>query len=162
MKKEEMRYKISTYKEKKSGNCGPGSLKIILDSFGIKISEKRLSKLSNTTDEGVDEMGMLKAIKALGFYGFAQEKSSIKELRKYLKKRKFSVIVGWHSVDTAHYSVVADIDRTFIYISDPEKGKIIRFKIVNFINMWFTFSGDHPTPGTLTTREVIIIFNKTE
>lgn len=152
-----MLYKIKPYKERKKGYCGPASLKMILESFGVKISENKLAELSRTTEDGVDENGLLKAVEALGFSGFSKERSSIDEIRHYIKLKKHQLLVGWFSVDEPHFSPVAGIDRKYIYLADPEKGKIIKFKIDKFINIWFSFSSDRPTKGTLRTRELVVI-----
>ncbi|TSC83912.1 MAG: putative fusion protein (N:peptidase-C:desuccinylase) [Parcubacteria group bacterium Gr01-1014_13] len=122
-----------------SGFCGPASLKMVLEYFGIKKSEKELAKLSNAhPHHGTSAKNLVLTAKKLGLKGFYKDFSSIKEIKKYLDK-KIPVIVDWFSHDDGHYSVVIGIDKKFIYLQDPELGKINKIDLVTFQRIWFDF-----------------------
>lgn len=125
-----------------SGLCGPASLKIVLEYFGIKKSEKELAKLSKATPHhGTTAQNLVLAAKKLGFKSFYKDFSSLKEIKKYLDK-KIPVIVDWFSLNDGHYSVVAGMDKKFIYLQDPELGKINKIDLNTFQRVWFDFDGD--------------------
>ena len=48
--------------------CGPASLKMVFDYYGIEKSEAEIAKLVGTTkDLGTDDQGIKKATESLGF-----------------------------------------------------------------------------------------------
>lgn len=122
--------------------CGPASLKMVLEYFGTKKSEKELVLLSKATaSKGTTAENLVRAAKKLGFHAFTKDFSSIKEIKKYIDK-KTPVIVDWFSGDDGHYSVVADIDKKFIYLQDPDLNKINKLDLITFQRVWFDFEGD--------------------
>lgn len=56
-------------------------------------------------------------------------------------------MVDWFSLYgehyEGHYSVAVDIDRKYIYLADPEIGKIRKILIEAFKKVWFDFEGPH-------------------
>ncbi len=47
--------------------CGPASLKIVLNYYGVDKSEEELAKLMNATEAGTDDMSIAHATESLGF-----------------------------------------------------------------------------------------------
>ena len=141
-------------------SCGPASLKIVLQFFGIKKSEKSLVELTGCTKEkGASGKAILKAAKSLGFKGFIKDSAKIKDIRKYVLERKIPVIVDWFSKDDGHYSVVAHIDKENIYLLDPEFGEIRPIKIDTFKRVWFDFPGDYlKRKSDLILRRIIFVY----
>jgi len=135
-----------------SGFCGPASLKIVLEYYGIKKSEEELANLSHAKSHtGVGAEGLLKVAKALGFKGLFKDFSEIKDIKEYIDK-KIPVIVDWFSTNDGHYSVVADIDKNKVYLQDPELGRIRKLDIETFKRVWFDFTGKF-----LQSKEQIVI-----
>ena len=151
--------KVKPFKQT-TGFCGPASLRIVLDYFGIKKSEKELAKLSGCSkSKGVEAESLLKATAKLGLKGFIKDFSEIKDIRKYVLKKKMPVIVDWFSVDEGHYSVVAGIDNKNIYLQDPELGKVRKLKIHDFKRIWFDFSGEFlRSKKDIIIRRLIVIY----
>lgn len=139
--------------------CGPASLKMVLDYFGIQKSEKELVKLSGATKSGgVEGEGLLKATKKLGFRGFIKDFSEISDIKKYVLEKKIPVIVDWFSDDEGHYSVVVGIDNKNIYLQDPEFSKTRVLKLQTFKRVWFDFPGKFlRTKSGIIIRRLIII-----
>ncbi|MBI2028333.1 MAG: C39 family peptidase [Candidatus Levybacteria bacterium] len=143
-----------------SGLCGPASLKMVLDYFGTKRSEKELADLAGaTTHSGVDSKGLLKAAKELGFRGIVKDFSDIKDLELYILNKNIPVIVDWFSTDDGHYSVVVDLDKENVYLQDPELGGLRTIDRQTFKRVWFDFSGDFlKSKDDIIIRRMIIIY----
>jgi ABC-type bacteriocin/lantibiotic exporter with double-glycine peptidase domain len=147
--------------------CGPASLKIVLNYYGIEKSEKALSKLCKVDKElGVDDKDIKRVAEQFGFKVVVKNNSTFKDIEKWLDK-KVPIIVDWFTkgrqeyseseVADGHYSVVAGLDDKYIYIQDPEIGKIRKLKRNDFMRVWFDFKGSYIKPSELIIRQTIII-----
>ncbi|MBI1984710.1 MAG: C39 family peptidase [Candidatus Wildermuthbacteria bacterium] len=134
------------------GMCGPASLKIVLDYYGIHASEKELAKSSGATrDRGINAEGLMKAAKRFGFKAVVKENSSFEDIEKWVKKG-VPPIVDWFTAGRAeyaesdvpdgHYSVVCGIDSAYIYLQDPELERIRKIERKDFKRVWFDFKGN--------------------
>lgn len=153
--------KIKSFRQKK-GFCGPASLKIVLDYFGVRKSEKELAELSGCAkSKGVGAENLLKTAKKLGFKGFIKDFSEISDIKKYVLKKKIPVIVDWFSQDEGHYSVVVGINKKNIYLQDPELGKIRKLEIEKFKRIWFDFPGNFLKSKTeIIIRRMLVIYKQ--
>ncbi|OIO46716.1 MAG: hypothetical protein AUJ31_01140 [Parcubacteria group bacterium CG1_02_39_15] len=126
------------------GLCGPASLKIIFDYYGVSVSETKIAKAAGATrGKGCSIKGLIKAAKYFGFKTYLKKKSSLDNL-KYFVKKKVPVIVDWFFEDDGHYSVVADIDKNNITLIDPSlKRGIRKFSNEKFLRIWFDFPGKY-------------------
>ncbi len=150
------------------GMCGPASLKIILQYYGIDIEEKELAKMTGWNKGlGVNDKGIKKAAEILGFKVKIKNNSSFKDIEKWLNK-KVPVIVNWFTgggrdysdsdIADGHYSVVTGLDDKFIYLQDPEIGKIRKLKRDGFMSVWFDFRGKYIKSNELIIRQTIAIY----
>jgi len=148
--------------------CGPASLKIVLDYYGIEKSEKELVKMTGWNKIlGVNDRGIKKAAEKLGFKVKIKNNSNYKDIQSWLNKG-VPVIVNWFTKgrndypesETAdgHYSVAVGLDDKFIYLQDPEIGKIRKIKRYDFMRVWFDFKGDYIKSNELIIRQIIIIY----
>lgn len=148
--------------------CGPASLKMILSYYGIKKSEKELYRMCGTRKGlGTDDRGLKKAADKLGFKVAIKEKSTLKDIERWLDK-DIPVIVNWFtggrsdSIDSAvadgHYSVVVGLDNKFIYLQDPEIGSMRKLARDDFMTVWFDFTGKYIRPDNLIIRQTIAIY----
>ena len=142
------------------GFCGPVSLKIILEYFDIKKTEKETANLCGyKKSEGVEAKNILRAAKKLGLKGFIKDYSGIKDIRNYVLKKKIPVIVDWFSTDEGHYSVVVDVDKENIYLQDPELGHPRAMRINDFNRVWFDFPGDFlRSKNDIVIRRLIVLY----
>lgn len=100
--------------------CGPASLKMVLDYYGLHKTEKELGELCQTTFEhGTDHDSLVRATEILGFQVQQKANASLKEL-KQLVDQDIPVIVGWFSTDEDHFSVVVEVTEREIHLVDPE------------------------------------------
>jgi len=149
------------------GWCGPASLKIVLNYYGIEKSEKELAKICKVDrDLGIDDKSIKKVAEKLGFKVIIKNNSNFRDIEKWLDK-KVPVIVDWFTkgrqeyseseVADGHYSVVAGLDDKYIYLQDPEIGRTRRLKRDDFMTVWFDFKGKYIKPNELIIRQIIII-----
>lgn len=136
--------------------------------FQETLSEKELAKLSKTSVKlGTNEQGIMRAAKQFGFKVKAKNKSTFKDIEKYLND-SIPVIVNWFSrgrsdysdscVPDGHYSVVCGIDDRYIYLQDPEIGRIRKIERGDFMTVWFDFTGKRVKPNELVIRQLIAIY----
>ena len=139
--------------------CGPACLKMILEYYGIKKSEKELAKLSGASiARGIDAQGLIKAAKTLGFKAFFKDFSDLKDIRKYVLDNKIPVIIDWFSTDDGHYCVAVNIDKKNIYMQDPELGDIRKMDLETFKRVWFDFTGNFlKSKDQMVIRRMIVI-----
>lgn len=148
--------------------CGPASLKIVLDYYGIEKSEKELAQLSGwNKDLGVDNKGIKKAAEFFGLKVKIKNNSNFKDLENWLDKG-VPVIVDWFTrgrndypdsaIADGHYSIAAGLDDKFIYLEDPEIGKMRKMYKDDFMRVWFDFKGEYIKPKELIIRQLIAIY----
>ncbi|PIP24522.1 MAG: hypothetical protein COX35_00210 [Candidatus Nealsonbacteria bacterium CG23_combo_of_CG06-09_8_20_14_all_37_18] len=149
------------------GLCGPASLKIVMDYYGVSVSEADIAKIAGATQEkGVSVAGLIKAARHFGFKVLVKENSSLDDLSYYVKK-EIPVIVDWFSEDDGHFSVVADIDKNNVILMDPAIRKFLiyirrrKFPRETFLRIWFDFPGDYiKTSKDLVLRLMIAVLPK--
>jgi len=151
------------------GWCGPSTLKIIFDYYGLILPEKKLVKLCKTTREKGTTVQNIKAVaKNLGFKVKVQDNSNFEEIYKWLQKG-VPVIVDWFTrgrndyrdsdVAGGHYSVVMGLDKKYIYISDPEIGRVRKMERKDFLSVWFDFPEIYPQKQKdFILRRTIVIY----
>ncbi len=129
------------------GLCGPASLKMVMDYYGVSVSEAEIAKIAGATKEkGTSINGLIKAAKHFGFRAFFKKNSSLDDLN-YFMKRKIPVIVDWFFEDDGHYSVVVDVDKDNVILMDPALRKLLiyirrrKFSKETFLRIWFDFPG---------------------
>jgi len=148
--------------------CGPASLKIVLKYYGVEAIEKELAKIAGwNRDLGIDEDGIKKVASSFGFKIKIKNNSNFKDIEKWLDK-KVPVIIDWFTrgrrdysdsdIADGHYSVVAGLDNKFIYLQDPEIGKIRKLKRDDFMKVWFDFRGEHIKSSELIIRQIIVVY----
>jgi len=141
-----------------AGLCGPASLKMVLDYYGVSVSEKEIAEAAGASREkGASKEGLVKAAKHFGFRVFIKEKSNLGDLRRFIKKG-VPVIVDWFSEDDGHYSVVVDIDGKNVVLMDPELNGKRKMSLEKFQRLWFDFPGKFiKEPKDLVLRLIIAV-----
>lgn len=148
--------------------CGPASLKIVLDYYGVTKSEKELAELCKLVPGlGVDDKSITNAAKTLGFNVEIKNESTFEDIERWLDKG-VPVIVDWFTrgrqdyedseVADGHYSVVIGLDDECIYLQDPETGGERKISREDFMKVWFDFKGYYLKPEELIIRQLIAIY----
>lgn len=160
--------KIQPFQETlNAGMCGPASLKIVLDYYGLNKSEAEMAELVGATKIlGTDADSLVRVAKQLGFKVVIKNNSNFTDIEKWLAKG-VPLIVDWFTrgrqdypdsaVADGHYSVVCGVDDEYIYLQDPEIGGIRKIKKDDFKRVWFDFSGEFIKPDELIVRQIIAI-----
>lgn len=140
------------------GLCGPASLKMVMEHYGVSVPEKEIARISGASHKtGVSQEGLIKAAKHFGFDVFSKEKSSFNDLRHFINKG-VPVIVDWFSEDEGHYSVVVDIDSKNIVLMDPEVNGERKMPLEKFQRLWFDFPGKFiKEPKDIILRLIIAV-----
>ncbi len=141
--------------------CGVASLKMVLDYFGVKINEPELIKFTGATaQKGTSAKGIKKAARKLGFLVRIKDRADLADIKYWLDK-KIPPIVAWFSEDDGHYSVVAGLDKKFIYLQDPEIAACRKMERKDFKRLWFDFEGNFiKSPKDVILRRSIVISRK--
>ena len=151
------------------GYCGPASLKMVLDYYGVTKSEKELAEMLKCDPErGTDDKSITEVAKKLGFKVEIKNNASFEDIKAWLDK-KIPLIVDWFSrgrydypeddVADGHYSVVIGLDEEFIYLQDPEIGRMRKIKRGDFLRVWFDFPTDYIEKcEDLILRQLIAIY----
>ena len=149
--------------------CGPASLKMVLAYYGVEKGEQELAQLAGTDpDLGTNATGIKKAAEELGFTVEVKDNSTFEDIQAWLDK-EVPVIVNWFTrgridypesdVPDGHVSVVVGLDQEFIYLQDPEIGKLRKIARDDFLRVWFDFKSDHITSwDDMVIRQLIAIY----
>lgn len=141
------------------GLCGPASLKMVLDYYGLAVSEAEIAKAAGASEKtGCSISGLVKAAKYFGFKATAMKNGSFRDMRKLLNK-DIPVIVDWFLEDEGHYSVVTALDKKTVTLMDPslDEGKRMMTR-KDFYRLWFDFPGAAiKKPADLILRLMITV-----
>ncbi len=141
------------------GLCGPASLKMVFDYYGVSVSEAEIAEIAGASREkGTSIEGLVRAAKHFGFRVLLKEGATLDDLKHFVK-RKIPVIVGWFFEDEGHYSVVVDINDKTLILRDPSLKKGVRkMPVERFLRVWFDFPGKLiETPKDLILRLMLVI-----
>ncbi|KKS74108.1 MAG: hypothetical protein UV45_C0012G0004 [Candidatus Azambacteria bacterium GW2011_GWB1_42_72] len=120
--------------------CGPASLKMVLEYFGMEKSEEELGQLTHC-----------------GFNALIKDMADFDDIKKYLDQ-EIPVIVDWFSENDGHYSVAVNMDKENIYLQDPEIGSIRELPLETFKRVWFDFPDKFiNSKDDLILRRIIVI-----
>jgi predicted double-glycine peptidase len=139
--------KLTIFEQTKTGYCGPAALRMILDFYGFVISEQALGRICRTSVRaGTSPENMINGINSLGWHGFWKENSGLADVKYFLKQER-PVLIEWFSLYgesyEGHYSVIIGLDKQYIYLADPEIGRVRKILVESFKKVWFDFEGPH-------------------
>ena len=148
--------------------CGPASLKMVLDYYGVEKSEEELVLLCDSSPKlGTSAENIKAAAESLGFKVKIKTESNFEDIQHWLDK-KVPPIVDWFTrggdgytdsdIADGHYSVVVGLDETYIYLQDPEIARVRKIKKEDFLTVWFDFKGKYIKPDELVIRQIIAIY----
>jgi len=145
---------------------------MVLEYYGRKCSEAELAILCELDPVlGTTDTAIANAARAFGFEVEVENLSNFDQIGKWLR-RGVPPIVDWitcgrlenneSDVPDGHYSVVVGLDLDFIYLQDPEIGKLRKIKKADFLRVWFDFNGDHLSSyEDLIIRQLIAVYKET-
>lgn len=137
----------SYFKQETQWTCGPACMRMVLSRVKVQKSEKALVKLLKTTHRhGTNHNEFPKLAKKFKlFHIVGKQDSTIADLRSALNEG-LQIIVCYFSLEDnfGHYAVINKITKTYIYLSDPEKGPNFKLSLKEFSKTWH---GTHTYQG---------------
>ncbi len=151
-----------------SDMCGPASLKIVFDYYGLEKSEQELAQLAEVVNGiGAGDRDLVHVAETLGFKTFVKNESDFSDIEMWLAKG-VPVIVDWFTrgrteyplaeMADGHYSVVVGLDDEKIYLQDPEIGGLREIARNDFMKVWFDFAGEYIKAEELILRQMIAVY----
>jgi len=140
---------LKYYSQKRgTSSCGPVCLKMVFEYFGKKVSDKRLFKVCETIKgKGTSHKKMVEVSRKNGFKVQAKNESSIKEIMKYIDKKK-PAIVNYINPKSCrgHYSVVKEYNskKKELIFADPSNGNNFKMNFNDFKKRWFNRNKTSP------------------
>jgi predicted double-glycine peptidase len=151
------------------GFCGPATIKMILDYYGIEKTEDELAILTNKSDElGITDQDTKRALESFGFKVEIINYANFEDIKAWLDK-DVPVIVDWFTrgrndgnedeMADGHYSVAVGLDEKYIYLQDPEVGRIRKILKKDFLRVWFDFLPNHIEKWEdMVIRQIIVAY----
>jgi predicted double-glycine peptidase len=131
------------------GFCGPATIKMILDYYGIEKTEAELATLTHKSDElGITDQDTKRVLESFGLNVAIKSFADFTDIKYWLDK-DVPVIVDWFTrgrndddedeMADGHYSIAVGLDEESIYLQDPEVGRIRKIPKKDFLRVWFDF-----------------------
>ena len=129
-------------------SCGPAVMKeVIKRKFHREERQEDLKYLMGTDDNGTSQKKMLETAFNKGFEAFMTTELDLNQLQTHLNQGH-QVILNWMSghdeENDGHYSVLDQVSRHFITISDPDGnvGSLRTFERKDFEKFWYDWEGE--------------------
>lgn len=162
---------VGTFRQTNEYSCGPAAIKIILDSFGEKVSFAELVHRAKTTKhDGTCPENLEKAVNSLGYATFVQMNADIGDIERFLngglpvivnyqspydEYQLRALISGKKKYDDGHYAVVRGMNKKQLFLSDPaHEGGYNEVDKSVFVKLWY----DKENNGNVFERWLMIIF----
>lgn len=132
--------KFKPLRQPDSNACGPTSIKIIIDYFGLPISLMQIKKLSRyKVLDGMSNSDLLNTLDKLHLQTKALSNVSWNDLLR-MNKSENAIIVSWmlHGY-IGHFSVVEKVTKDHITLVDPLSGSTIKMQKIKFLRLWFDY-----------------------
>ena len=126
------------YRQQSKYSCGACAMRMVLECFGIKNSEKQLIKLLKTNKiRGTWLKEFPQLAEKLSLNYVVQRNSTIKDL-KYFNKKGYKIIICYfyppEKID--HYAVLKSLDSRYIHFYDPWFGPNHKYPLTYFKKIW--------------------------
>lgn len=137
---------LKPFVQSDDSRCGPAVVKMILDYYGIEVTEDELCpKLQHTYELGCKNSDMENLFKEYGLKIFPKENGTIEELKHWVNQG-VPVIVDWFTpgverndlfMPNGHASIIVGVDDKNVKLLDPEHGGVRLIPHVEFMRVWF-------------------------
>jgi predicted double-glycine peptidase len=162
---------VPKHKQGNDSLCGPACVRIVMEFYGLKASEKQIAKRCNHTYElGCTTEDMKKAAESYGFTAIIKNNATFNDIRSWLNKG-VPVIVDWFTgssglklskseVPNGHSSIIVGIDKNEVTMYDTEIGDYRRLKKEDFMRVWFDYKKQKITSekDNLVIRQLMVIY----
>lgn len=130
--------KFPYHKQETNYTCGAASMRMVLENFGIKKTEKQIVKLLGTNKvrgTWIKNFPIVAEMFKLNYV--VKRNATIADLKKYFNEESVLIINYFIPADKVdHYSVLKKIDNNNIYFFDPFYGPEHKYSLSNFKRNW--------------------------
>lgn len=129
---------LKFHKQETKWTCGPACMKIVLDSLGIKRSEKLLAKLMKTNKIWGTRQRSFPFIAERYKLNYTVKRNSRIDFLKKLLKQEYRIIICYHypGNKASHYAIVKKITKEKVTLMDPWHGANFKFDTDFFAEIW--------------------------
>ena len=130
--------KFSYYKQETNYTCGAAAMRMALESFGIRRSEKQVARVLKTNKvRGTWPRNFTPVAERFKLNHATMRNATIKDLKEFQKKG-YIIIVCYSptGITCDHYSVVKRVDNKKIYLLDPDIGEDHEYSLTFFRRIW--------------------------
>ena len=126
------------YKQETNWTCGPAVARMLFESVGIKKSEKEFIKpLKSNKIRGTYHENFPALAEEFKLDYVVNRNSSIDDLKFFLNNNYIVMVCYFIPEEkTDHYSIVKDIDSSFVYFYDPYYGENHKLSLKDFEKNW--------------------------
>ena len=159
-----MKLKVPFFKQDTPYTCGPVTLQMAFDFFGVFEGEKQLAREAHTDHEtGTKPKWMIDVAEKKGFYCHEETEATLDDVCYFLEK-KLPVIIYFiePSEDESHYSIVTGVERSTVTLNDPWNGEGYKILESEFLERWHCKCGHRVRWLMVISREPIVFEKTTE
>lgn len=141
-----MKLEVSYFKQEKSTTCGPACIRMVLDYNGIRLSEKELEDIFETSWLGNTCEELASGIEKFGFLSEVVENFTLESLKETLKKGMPIIALLDPAVlygglqGFGHFVIIIGLEENVIYYHDPDMGIEFAKDVQSFFTAWEKFS----------------------
>lgn len=120
-------------------SCGPASIRMILASFGIKKTERQISKRVLVTKKyGTSRKNVLRLLSSFGIRYHVMSSASLKEVESHLRLGHLVVInyLDLPPDPEDHYALIVGLTARNVILNDPFWGKKYAIEKKFFLSRW--------------------------
>lgn len=132
--------KFRPIKQSDVSACGPATIEVVANYFGIKTSKVSIKKIAKyNKKEGMSNSNIVDTLRLLNLKVVERANATWKDLEK-LNSKKHALIVSWMLKGyIGHVSVVEKVTDTYIFLADSVEGKIIKLPKLVFLRLWMDY-----------------------
>jgi ABC-type bacteriocin/lantibiotic exporter with double-glycine peptidase domain len=142
---------MNVFEQERKSWCGVACVKMILDCYGIRYSQRRIAREMGTTKEnGTSHIQIRKYLYFLGIKTFEVRGLTYEKLLRVSKNNEENpLLIHWWDSRTlpadGHYSLIICIDKKGITLADPATGEALYLTKDKFISVWKDGENDNPS-----------------
>ena len=141
-----MKLEVPYFKQEKSTTCGPACIRMVLEYNGIRLSEKELEDIFETSWLGNTCEELASGVEKLGFLSEVVENFTLESLKERLNGGipviallDPAVLYGGLQ-GFGHFVIIIGLEQNLIYYHDPDMGIELAKDAQLFFTAWGKFS----------------------
>ncbi|WP_420429504.1 peptidase domain-containing ABC transporter [Kordiimonas sp.] len=123
------------FRQRDAMDCGAACLRMVAESFGIRVPYDQLVKATYKTRQGVSVLNLCTAAEQYGL----QAKAMMCTVDDLKETRSFPAVLHWQQ---NHYVVLHDIRGGMAYVSDPYADGVVKLSLGELERHWTSISED--------------------